>query len=110
VRSGLRVEQVILTRERGLMSALVVLEAPSGARTRERWPALAPDPEAAVDRLAVQLARRGDVDGPRRRLRVRVGAGEALRDREDLSRRLGRRLERELAADDGDPGGRSEAS
>lgn len=97
--SGLRVEQVILTRDGGLVSALVVLEAPSGARTRERWPALAGDPEAAVDRLAVHLARRGDVDGVRPRLRVRVGRGEALRDRDDLARRLRRRLERELEED-----------
>jgi hypothetical protein len=101
VLSGLQVEQVILTRDGGLVSALVVLEAPSGARTRERWPALAGDPEAAVGRLAVQLARRGDVDGVRPRLRVRVGRGEALRDRDDLARRLRRRLEHELEEDVG---------
>ena len=94
--SGLQVEQVILTRDGGLVSALVVLEAPSGARTRERWPALAADPEGAVDRLAVQLARRGDVDGTRPRLRVRVGRGEALRDRADLAGRFRDRMEQEL--------------
>jgi hypothetical protein len=93
------VEQVILTRDGGLVSALVVLEAPSGARTRERWPAVAGDPEAAIDRLAAQLARRGDVDGARPRLRVRVGRGEALTDRDDLARRLRRRLERALDGD-----------
>ena len=97
--SGLEVEQVILTRDGGLVSALVVLEAPSGARTRERWPALAGEPEAAVDRLAVQLARRGDVDGVRPRLRVRVGQGENLRDRGDLARRMRERLERDLDED-----------
>ena len=100
--SGRLVEQVILSRDGGLVAALVVLEAPSGARTRERWPALAPDEGAAVDRLAVQLARRGDVDGSRPRLRVRVGRGDALRDRGDLVDRLRTRLEAELrAADEG---------
>ena len=98
--SGLEVEQVILTRDGGLVSALVVLEAPSGARTRERWPALAGEPEAAVDRLAVQLARRGDVDGVRPRVRVRIGRGDPLREREDLARRLRGRLARELEEDD----------
>lgn len=86
--TGKRVEQLILQRSGGSIEALVVTEAPSGARQRERWPALAPDVETAIDRIAVQLARRGDVDGIGRNLRVRVARGDELARRSDLADRL----------------------
>lgn len=93
--SGKRIEQVILTRSNGSVEALVVTESPSGARQRERWPALAPDLETAIDRIAVQLARRGDVDGVAKAVRVRVGRGEDLLTRRDLADRLRTRWDEE---------------
>ena len=95
MQSGKRVEQVILTRVGGSFDALVVTEAPSGARQRERWPSIAQDAESAIDRLVALLARRSDVEGGVRRLRVRVGQGDALQDRPDLMRRLRRALDRD---------------
>lgn len=92
MQSGKHIEQVILTMAGGTVEALVVTESPSGARLRERWPSIAPDPGTAVERLAVQLARRGDVDGVKPKLRVRVGRGDALDDRPELVARLLRRF------------------
>lgn len=88
MQTGKQIEQVILTRSEGSIDALIVTEAPSGARQRERWPSIAADVESAIDRIAVQLARRGDVDGVGAKLRIRLGRGDELIERSDLIKRL----------------------
>lgn len=93
--SGKRIEQLILTRSAGAFEALVVTESPSGARQRERWPALASDVETAIDRLAKQLARRGDIDGLRSKVRIRIERGEELIERPDLAVRLRAHFDRD---------------
>lgn len=99
MESGKRVEQIILTRANGSLEALVVTEAPSGARQRERWPSIASDLETAIDRIAMQLARRGDIDGVLARLRIRLERGEELVERPDLVKRLKTRFSDALDRD-----------
>ncbi|MEX2542843.1 MAG: hypothetical protein WD314_13625 [Trueperaceae bacterium] len=77
------VEQVFLSRNAGAVEALLVLEDEAGARSRERFPiSTASDFGDAARWLARMLARRGV--RPARKVRLRVGQGEQLRDAPEL--------------------------
>ncbi len=95
---GWTVEQLIIGTKAGRASILVVLEAPSGARRRERFAASSASSQDAVNELARHLAYRADVDGVRPRLRVREERSGDLVDRPDLARTFERALDAE--ADD----------
>lgn len=97
---GWEVEQLILSRDRGRVTFLAVLEAPSGARRRETVPTPFDTPDRALDYLARHFARRGDVDGAAR-LRVREKRGGALIDRRDLAAAFRGRLTAALDEDEG---------
>ncbi len=83
---GWTVEQLIIGAKAGRASILVVLEAPSGARRRERFEASSSSARDAVTELARHLAYRADVDGARSRLRVREERSGGLVERTDLAR------------------------
>lgn len=96
---GWAVEQLILGAKAGRASILVVLEAPSGARRRERFAASTGSARDAVGELARHLAYRGDVDGVGPRLRVREERAGGLAPRPDLARAFERALDAEAADD-----------
>lgn len=96
---GWTVEQLILGAKAGRVSILVVLEAPSGARRRERFEASSSSSQDAVNELARHLAYRADVDGVRPRLRVREERSEELVERPDLARAFEEALDGEWTDD-----------
>jgi hypothetical protein len=98
---GWTVEQLIVRRERGRVSFLAVLEAPSGARRRESVPTPFDAVEPAVRYLVRHFASRDDVDGAGR-VRVREERGGDLVERRDLATAFRERLARELAGDEAD--------
>lgn len=77
------IEQVFLTPKAGGVEALLVLEDEAGARTRERLPiSSTSDFSEAARLLARTLYRRGVRAA--RRVRLRVGRGDGLRDAPEL--------------------------
>ncbi|MDZ7706614.1 MAG: hypothetical protein U5J97_01730 [Trueperaceae bacterium] len=98
MRHGWTVEQLIVGAKAGRASILVVLEAPSGARRRERFEASSSSTLGAVNELARHLAYRADVDGAQSRLRVREERSGGLVERTDLARAFAAALD--LAGDE----------
>jgi hypothetical protein len=101
VRSGLTVEQLFVRRVSGRVTFLAVLEAPSGARSRESVPTPFDAVDPAMRYLVRHYASRGDVDGAGR-LRVREERAGALLERRDLAATFRNGLARERA--DGEAG------
>lgn len=75
-------EQVFVRHQAGRVTLLLVLEAPSGARTRVTLQAPKGDEEGAMRYLARYLEREGLA--PSARLRVRRERGGSLSDAPDL--------------------------
>lgn len=99
MRYGWTVEQLIVGAKAGRASILVVLEAPSGARRRERFEASSSPARDAVTELARHFAYRADVDGARPRLRVREERSGGLVERADLARAFEAELDRAWSED-----------
>lgn len=96
---GWTVEQLIIGAKAGRASILVALEAPSGARRRERFAASSGSAGKAISELARHLAYRADVDGVRPRLRVREERAGGLVERPDLARAFEQALDGEASDD-----------
>ncbi|MEX2536950.1 MAG: hypothetical protein WD273_15240 [Trueperaceae bacterium] len=78
------VEQVFLEPKGGGIEVLLVLEDEAGGRTREHLPLPLNDLKAAIRQVARQLTYRGIK--PARKVRLRVGRGDELRDDGELLR------------------------